>query len=249
MSGKTHIIVPDSHAHPDFNNNRYTWLGKLIADVQPDVVVDIGDFFDMASLCSYDKGKKSFEGRRYHRDIAAGVEAQDRMFKPIKARKRKLPRFVRCLGNHEDRINRAISLDPILDGTIGLNDLQSAEYGFEQYDYKTLVNVDGVNYSHVLTSGVKGLPVTSANLMLAKQHESCTMGHAHTFDYSIQAKASGGHLHGLICGVFQDYHADFAGPANEMWRPGVVVKRNVEAGNYDLEWISLKRLMEAYGDK
>ena len=246
---RTHLIIPDSHAHPDFSNERYSWLGQLICDIKPDVVVDIGDWFDMPSLCSYDKGKKGFEGRRYYRDIAAGVEAQDRLLAPIRRAKKKLPRFVRCLGNHEERILRAVSGDPVLEGTIGLGDLQSAHYGWEEHNYKDVVNIDGVNYSHAFISGVKGLPVTSANLLLAKQHASCTMGHVHTFDYAIHGRVGGGHLHGLFCGVYQDYHADYAGPANELWRPGIVVKRGVEDGNYDLEWISLKRIKAEYSGK
>ena len=89
---KIHLVIPDSHAHPDFNNDRFDWLGHLINDVKPDVVVDIGDMFDMPSLCSYDKGTKGFEGRRYRADIAAGIEAQDRMMSIVKRQKKKLPR-------------------------------------------------------------------------------------------------------------------------------------------------------------
>ena len=53
--GKRHLIIGDSHAHPDFNNERFTWLGKLIHDSRPDVVVNIGDMADMASLCAHSK--------------------------------------------------------------------------------------------------------------------------------------------------------------------------------------------------
>ena len=43
-----------------------------IFEEKPDVVVCLGDWFDMASLSSHDKGKKSFEGRRYKQDVAVG---------------------------------------------------------------------------------------------------------------------------------------------------------------------------------
>lgn len=33
VPGKVHLVIPDSHAHPDYNNNRADWLGELIADV------------------------------------------------------------------------------------------------------------------------------------------------------------------------------------------------------------------------
>lgn len=244
---KVHIVIPDSHAHPDHHNRRYSWLGNLIADVKPDVVVDIGDWFDMPSLCSYDKGTKGFEGRRYKLDIEAGVAAQDRMLAPIRKQKKKLPRFVRCLGNHEQRIIKAIDRDPVLEGTIGLNDLQSKEYGWEEHPFLESVNIDGVNYAHYFVSGVLARPVPNARQLLLKQLASCTMGHDHRFDYVRQSNVNNQTVNALVCGVFQDYKADYAGPGNALWDRGVVIKRNVDKGNYDLEWVSLERLRQTYG--
>lgn len=246
---QVHLIIPDSHADPERHNRRYTLLGKLIADVKPDVVVDIGDWFSMQSLCSYDRGTKGFEGRRYKLDIQAGLDAQEKLLAPIRGRKRRLPRFVRCLGNHEDRITRAINRDPILEGTIGLSDLQSKEYHWEEHPFLDVVNIDGINYSHYFTSGVLGRPVPNARQLLLKQMASCTMGHDHRFDYVRQSNANGQKLHGLVCGVFQDYNSDYAGPANKIWDRGVVIKRGVENGNYDLEWISLERLKREYAHR
>ncbi len=80
---KTHLVIPDSHAKPDVPNDRFELLGEFILDLKPDVIVNIGDGADMESLCSYDKGKKSFEGRRYKKDIEAHLDAQQKMFKPI----------------------------------------------------------------------------------------------------------------------------------------------------------------------
>jgi hypothetical protein len=222
-------------------------LGELITDLKPDVVVDIGDWFDMPSLCSYDKGTKGFEGRRYKRDIAAGVEAQDRLLAPIRRAKKKLPRFVRCLGNHEARITKAIDRDPVLEGTIGLSDLQSADYNWEEYPFLEVVNIDGVNYSHYFVSGVLGRPVPNARQLLLKQLASCTMGHDHRFDYVRQSDVTGRTHNALVCGVFVDYDMPYAGQANPIWDRGVCIKRNVEGGNYDLEWVSIKRLKEMYG--
>jgi hypothetical protein len=250
LSGKTHLVIPDSHAHPDYNNDRYDYLGKLIVDIKPDVVVDIGDWWDMPSLCSYDKGTKGFEGRRYKRDIEAGLDAQDRMFHPINKAKKRKPRFVRTLGNHERRILTAVSRDPVLEGTIGIEDLQSKEYGWEEYPFLEKVTIDGVTYSHYFVTGVSGRPISGehpAHMLLVKNFTSSTMGHSHTFDHTTRAAANGRHLNGLVVGVYQDYHAEFAGPANDVWNAGVCICRDVEDGQYDLEHISLKRLKEEYG--
>jgi hypothetical protein len=94
------LVVPDSHAHPDFNNERADWLGKFILDRKPDVVVNMGDTFDMPSLSSYDKGKASFHGASYEKDINAGIDFLDRMWHPIKKAKKKRPYSVFLEGNH-----------------------------------------------------------------------------------------------------------------------------------------------------
>lgn len=249
---KTHLIVPDSHAHPDYNNRRYSILGHLINDIRPDVVVDIGDWFDMPSLCSYDKGTKGFEGRRYKLDVNAGLDAQERLYDITRRAKKKLPRFVRTLGNHENRISRCVDHDPILEGTIGLGDLLSREYGWEEYPFLEPVEIDGVTYQHYFTSGIMGRPIGGerhAQSLLVKQFASCTQGHSHLFDYCIRTDIRGRKIHGCVVGVFQDYDAGFAGPANKMWNPGVVLKRNVENGEYDLTHISMKALELEYGDR
>lgn len=247
---KTHLIIPDSHAHPDHNNERYSWLGHLIVDLKPDVVVDIGDWYDMPSLCSYDKGKKSFEGRTYKADIEAGLDAQQRVYDITRAPKKKLPRFVRTLGNHENRINRAIDLTRELDGTIGTQDFMSKEYGWEEHKFLDAVNIDGIDYAHYFVTGVSGRPIGGehpAYSLLTKRFRSSTCGHVHTFDYCIRTGGEG-KLHGCVVGVFQDYHADYAGPANAIWNPGVVIKHEVQNGQYDIEHVSLSRLREAYQD-
>lgn len=246
---KKHLVIPDSHAHPDFNNRRYELLGHLITDVKPDVVVDIGDWYDMPSLCSYDKGTKGFEGRRYRRDIEAGNDAQDRLLSIVRRQKRKLPHFVRTLGNHENRISKAVDRDPVLEGTIGLGDLLSREYKWEEVPFLDIINLDGVNYSHYFTTGVMGRPVSGEHpgyTLLTKKFESCTMGHVHTYDHCVRSVGRQ-KIHGLVCGVFQDYDADYAGPANDIWNRGVVIKHDVMDGDYDLEWISLARLERTYG--
>jgi hypothetical protein len=249
---KTIVVIPDSHAHPDYSNRRYDYLGHFISDVKPDYVVDIGDWFDMPSLCSYDKGKSSFEGRRYWKDIETGIEAQDRMLSVIRRQKRKLPSFHRTLGNHEARITRAISQDAaVLEGTIGLEDLQSAEYKWEEYPFLQPVRIEGVSFCHYFTTGVKNMPIGGehqAYTLLMKEHASCVMGHTHTLDYAVR-RAGERFIHGLVVGCFQDYDADYAGPANKKWNRGVVKLTNVDNGNFDFSWISMERLHEAYGKR
>lgn len=40
----------------------------------------------------------------------------------------------------------------------------------------------------------------------------------------------------------------WAGQANQEWSRGVVIKRYVENGDYDLSWVSMRALKKEYGN-
>ncbi len=249
---KTHLIIPDPHATPDEDLSRFTYLGKLIASVKPDVVICIGDWADMPSLCSYDRGTKGFEGRRYKKDIEASTHAQELMFKPIKDTKKKLPRFIMTTGNHDyGRIEKAIQKDAVLDGTISVEDLQYKDFGWEAYPFLEPVEVDGVYYSHYFPTGVMGRATSGehqAFTLLTKQFVSCTQGHTHTRDFAERTAPDGRRVMGLVVGCYVDRIHEYAGQANKMWWPGVVIKRNVSQGQYDFEFLSIERIKNEFRD-
>lgn len=252
---KVHLVIPDQHATPEANNERADWIGKLILDLRPDVVVQMGDAADMASLSSYDKGRRVFAGRNYRADIESHLDFQERMWAPIKRAKRKLPHKVALIGNHEQRIDRALDLSPELAGTIGYRDLDLERYYNEvvHYDGDTpgVIELDGVSYAHYFITGVKGLAVSGehpAYTMLSKNFQSCTQGHTHIFDYCTRTRADGKRIQGLVCGVYQDYTNAWAGERGKLWWRGVIIKRAVEDGTYDLEQLSLNELKRIYSD-
>jgi hypothetical protein len=248
-----HLVIPDPHAHPLHDNNRADILAQLIIDVQPDVVVNLGDQFDMASLSGYDKGKRSFVGRSYRADINAGVEFSERLWEPVRARKKKLPRRVYLEGNHEHRIEKALDLNPELVGTIGFDDFELDTYYDDVVKYNGatpgIIEVDGINYSHFFISGVMGRPISGehpAYSLSTKLGGSVTAGHLHTLDYNVRTDVYGRKRHALVAGCFFDYVSDWAGSANDLYWRGVIIKRNVEAGNYDAEFVSLDQLKKEY---
>lgn len=254
---KTHLVIPDSHSHPDFNNDRADWMGQLIKDVKPDVVINLGDTADMASLSTYDKGKASFHGRNYEADIEAHLDFQERLWGPVKRSKKKQPHKVILEGNHEHRIKKAIDLSPELEGErfgVSFRDLDFDKYYNEVVEYNGqtpgLINLDGVNYAHYFISGVMGRPIGGehhAYSLLSKNFVSCTCGHSHTADWAVRTDPYGKKIMGLVAGVYQDYDSPWAGHVNDLWSRGCVVKRNVEGGAYDLQWISIDSLRKEYG--
>lgn len=249
----THIVIPDSHAHWKHNNNRALWIGELIAEVRPDVVINLGDTADMPSLSTYDKGTRAFAGRNYRADIDSHADFQDKLWRACRKAKRKYPRRVTLIGNHEQRIDRALDLSPQLEGTISYADLDLDKYYSDVVHYEGntpgVIEIDGVHYAHYFISGVLGKPVSGqypAASLLAKKYVSCTMGHAHVFDYATRTRADGSKIHGLVAGCYQDYNSDWAGLSNGLWTRGCVIKRNVEDGNYDLQFVSIEALRKEY---
>lgn len=249
-----HLVLPDPHAHPNFGNERADWVGKLILDLKPDVLINLGDMWDFPSLSGYDKGKASFHGRNYKKDLEAGLDFDERMWAPIRRAKRKRPFTVFCEGNHEERMRRVLEQHSELDGTISWKDLDlDRNYNvIVRYDGNTpgTVNVDGITYCHYAVSGVMGRAIGGEHpgySLLTKQFESVTCGHIHVYDHCVRTTMSGRRINGLVAGTFNDYHTEWAGETNSLWSRGLVIKRNVEAGDYDIEWVSMNRLKKEYG--
>jgi len=64
-----HFIIPDTQTRPGLTYEHLTAAGNYMVAKQPDVVIHLGDHWDMHSLSSYDKGTKKAEGARYQNDI------------------------------------------------------------------------------------------------------------------------------------------------------------------------------------
>lgn len=251
---KIHLVIPDPHSHPDYSNERADWIGRLIVELKPDVVINLGDQWDLSSLSGYDKGKASFQGRAYRRDLDSGKEFSERMWAPWKKSKKKKPYAVFLEGNHEERQRRLLEQSPELQGTIDFKDFELDKYYDEIVRYKGqtpgIIEIDGILYAHYFVTGVSGRGVSGEHpgfSLLTKHFKSATMGHTHTFDYSVRTDGSGKRINGLVAGVYQDYDSDWAGELCKLWARGVVVKREVSQGDYDLQWIGLETLRKEYG--
>lgn len=253
---KTILVIPDQHAHPDFSNARADWAGKFIMDLKPDIVVNIGDAADMSSLSSYDKGKRSFHGKSYSKDIAVHLDFQERLWYPIRRAKKRLPFSVYFEGNHEHRIEKALDLSPELVGTLDFEDFEFDYFYDEVVRYDGALpgtkDIEGIVFAHYLTSGVKGLPISGEHIaysLIAKRLRSTVVGHIHTTDYCLRTASDGRKVQALVCGVYQDYEAPWAGKqVNDLWWPGLVVLHNTEYGQFDPQWVSMDWLRKTYGD-
>ena len=250
------LVVPDPHAKPGVSPRRFDWLGKLIYDLRPKTVVCMGDFADMESLCTYDRGKKGFEGRRYSVDIDAARSALERVTRQFKHHKKKHPRLVMLEGNHEHRIHRAVECDPILDGTIGLVDLGYEQSGWELVKYRGatpgIIDIDGISFAHFFTSGVMGRAISGEHpgyQIIMKKHKSCVGAHSHVKDYCERNDANRKRIQAWVSGCYLDPKQEegYAGEANSMWWRGVLHLIPDNNGSWDYETIGIERIKKTYG--
>ena len=231
------MIIGDPHAHPDYDNRRFTALGKLIVKERPEVIVCIGDMADMPSLSSYDKGTRGFEGRRYEKDVKAAIDAQEKLFAPIKRVRGYKPKLYMTLGNHEDRITRAVNATPELYGAIGIEDLKYKEFGWQVVPFKKCVVIKGITFSHYFTSGVGGRPISSVHIghaLVTKLHCSAVQGHSHLYNHAEQTRPDGQKIFGLAAGCYShpEYTETWCQDTEYQWWRGVIMLEGLDNEGY-----------------
>ena len=255
---KTAIVWTCAHSDPEADNKRFDWLGQLIYDLRPDYCIDLGDGADMRSLNSFDtRYPQAIVSQSYEKDIETYNDSQERLRWKLRHNKRKKPYWIGFEGNHENRITRAINIDPRLEGQrygVSYGHLQTDHWFNDYHRYNNsgpaLASYDGILYGHFVSGGNFGTAISGlhhANTLISNTTVSTTVGHSHKFDYKYKGSARPNPIHGLVAGCFKGKEEGWAGQANLDWRTGVCVKTEIENGDYNLQWISLKKLEKEYG--
>lgn len=247
------LVIPDTQVREGVDLSYLKWISNYIVEKRPDAVIHLGDHWDMPSLSSYDFGKRTFEGRRYCRDIEFGnigmsilTSSLDEFNQKAKRNKEKQyhPYKWYLDGNHDQRIERAVEDDARLEGTIGLQDRDLT--GWETIPFLEPLLVNDVVFCHYLTSGVMGRPVTTASALLAKKHQSCVVGHQQGRQIATATKADGTPLTAIIAGSCYLHDESYMGSqGNKHWR-GVVMLHEVQNGSFDESFVSLNFLRNKY---
>lgn len=251
------LIIPDTQIKPNVDFSYLRTIGAYAVSKKPDIIIHLGDHWDMPSLSSYDVGKKSFEGRRYLDDIAAGNDAMHTLLSPIEeynnqqrknGKKQYKPRKVFLLGNHEQRIERAVNNDAKIEGVIGYKDLNLADW--EVYDFLEVAVINGIAFSHYFVTGLAGRPCSTASVQLTKKHMSCIAGHQQGLQIASGYRGDGTRLTSIIAGSCYEHNEDYLGAqGNKHWR-GIIMLNDVTSdGEFDLMPVSLKFLQERYSNE
>jgi len=266
VGGYTHIVIPDTQTKPGVPTAHLEWVGRYIVEHFRDRehvrIIHLGDHWDMPSLSSYDQGRKSMEGRRVAADLEAGNEALDILDAPLRAyneqqrvnkKKLWLPDKHILMGNHEDRISRAVEADAQLDGLLSLDMVigKAKDNGWQTHAYLAPVFLDGVGYSHYWANPMTGKPYGGMVLTRLKTiGHSFTMGHQQTFDYAVRfvRDEHGKPLsqHGLVVGACYLHNEAYKGiQGNAHWR-GIIVCHEVRRGSYALMQVTLDYLCRRF---
>ena len=247
MKPRMHMVIPDCQVRPGVDISYLEWIGNYAAEKRPDVIVNLGDFADMPSLNSYAVGKASAEGKRYREDIAVTKDAMSRLLGPIRAAnrsgKRKGPRLVLTLGNHEQRIDREAENNPKWNGFISSADLEYERSGWEVYPFLDVVTVDDIEYAHYFVSGNMGRPVTSARALLGRRHRSACMGHVQKLDIAVHESTQQIALFAGICYLHDEAYLTSQGNSTKR---GIWMLHEVHDGTFDPMFVSLGFLKRRY---
>ena len=256
--GKTAEVWSCAHAKPEGNNDRFNAVGAFLYDLQPDYVVDLGDGADMGSLNSFDTRKpQAIVSQNYERDIDAYNDSQERLRHKFRMQHRKKPAWFGFEGNHENRIKRAISEDPRIQGEVrgvSFSHLNTNHWFTEYHEYHNdapaIHSYDGVQYAHFFTAGNFGRPIAGVHHaygLIQSQYRSSTCGHTHKRDVYFKDGAGGKSTIGLVAGCLKGSDESWAGQSNNQWWKGLVVKRELEDGVYEPQFVSLDWIERAYG--
>lgn len=214
------LVLGDAHASPETGElERFEKLGEYIADTRPDALVIIGDFISLDSLSAWDADKRrKMENRRYIHDINVGNMALDMLLTPYHEARAEAKRnrkrmwemeLVFCEGNHEERLERYIDLNPVIEDHVNvISDLKLEERGFNVVRYGQYVEIDDLMFTHVPFAG-NGKPFSSSALttsmakrILQTTNMSVVYGHTHKLEVATITRRQSEMLYAINVGCF-----------------------------------------------
>lgn len=246
------MVFPDPQMRRGVPMEHMIWGANYAAAKRPKRIVLIGDVYDMPSCSSYDKaGSHAAEGRRIRADLDYPFRVLEKMAN-IWARVRGWnPEVHVTLGNHEDRLLRAVRDDARFEGVFGVESFRFGDLGWKVHPFLKPVVLDGVSYCHYFPQNHAGKVVQTrrgaptARAQVLRQMCSCTSGHLQGLDTHIHPTTNG-FRRGVIAGSFYQHNEEYLSPGgNNYWR-GIIMKHDVYGGEYDLCEVSMGYLKRKF---
>lgn len=246
---RTHLVVGDSHVEPGQDLRRFKALGNYVRRNKIEVVVFIGDHWTLNSMCSYttlaERARESLMA-----DLESGQRALD-VFLEALGDWREHTKLVYTVGNHDERIMRIAAEYPWMEGSFGYHSFGLEERGFTVVPFLEPIRIDGVRYQHFLPNrgtrrAVSGKYHADRLLDRLRYAESITVGHSHRLQHRWVRNLKGDEVNSLVAGCFFEHEEEYAGDDNHEWWRGLCICHDVKDGSYDLELLSMDRLLREY---
>lgn len=243
----TIFVIGDTQCKQGINMEYMSWIGYYIAKKRPDIIIHIGDHYDMAALSSYDKATLKAEGRRVKKDIEAGDLGLKLIEDEIKKVRGYNPRKIVTLGNHEERIDRYVSYNPEFEGFMGTDKLAFSDYGWEVVPFLKPCVVEGISFQHFVANVMTGKPLGGNALNILKNSgKSFVMGHKQVLDIAIKPVLGGGHQLGVVVGACYEHDEGYKGYQGNNHFRGCVMLYEVEDGFALPKPVSLNHMRKVY---
>jgi hypothetical protein len=243
-----HFVISDMQISEGVDLSHFKAIALEIIERKPDVIIFLGDFWDMKSLWNITKDQ--FSGKSYKKDIQAGIDAMRLLLKLIDAESEQTgwkPRKVFCLGNHEHRIQKLENNYKSLAGLVGLDDLQLESFGFEVVPFLEPIIIDDIAYCHYFTNGLMNNAMQSTKLLVMRKLMNCVMGHRQEFSIHREVKADGTPIYGIFAGSSYLHDEEYLTAQGNHYARLVWAMNDVKDKNFDPEMLLLSRLMKKWG--
>ena len=247
-------MVPDTQVRPGVPIDHFTWIGNYIDEKRPDVIVHLGDHYDMASLSRHSEGKHELDQTDVDADIEAGNTALLALHKAMSGAKyrgikRYAPRKVLLRGNHEDRIRRFLeqTSHARFKTVVSEKRFNDKALGWQPVEFLKPIDIGGIWFCHYFYNQLSGRPYGgTASNKLRNVGFSFVMGHVQGLDMATRSLANGATQWGIVAGSCYRHTESYKGPqANDHWR-GVIMLHEVDGGNCNPMVVSLDYLQKRY---
>lgn len=240
-----HFIIPDTQVKDGVPLQHFIWLGLAIAEYKPTRIIHLGDHWDCESISSH-ANQRELEGKRILHDVEAGNEALRIMCEAMGDFEPKSKHILR--GNHEDRMLRFVSSNPVLEGVV--SDKMFNNHNFTPVNYSNrspgMVELDGIAYAHYFSNPNTGRAIGgNASYKLSQIGCSFVQGHVQGYDIGSRQYATGRVVRGIVSGSCYLHDEGYKGLANAHWR-GAIILNEVEDGQFSEMPLTLDYLCKKY---
>lgn len=252
FKGHRVIVIGDTHDSPHIKQDRFKWIGKYIKSVNPDYIIQIGDWASFDSLSYFQKNSTQAGKLKdaFMVDIDSMRTSIDLLDKYID--NDRIPRHV-TFGNHEQRVYKFEENIPEIAGMMKkeLHDSFDTR-NWKRSPYGAFKNIAGVSFTHCPLNimgkeyGGKNCEVQVAN----DATNDIVFGHTHKFRDWKAPKIGDKNYVRIInvgCALPFNHVEEYAKLNLTGWSWGIVELGIWDKHIQESQFISMDRLEKQYG--